>query len=160
MMRGTHGFTDPQELQILIDAYFKGLTRVRKFTGKGDDGKPIEWEEEYTLPPTMAGLALALDTTRRTLLAYGKGEGTRGDKFTPVIARAKERLAEFAETALFNREASNGAKFALEVNHRYGREDEDGGGGTGDGFEMKVISPAATEGDQLAIPKWEPKEDE
>ena len=157
--RGVLAFSDVAQLEARIEAYFDNLTKIRKFRGKGDDGKPIEWEEEYQLPPTMAGLALSLNITRRTLLAYGKAEGTRDDKFTPAIARAKERIADFAETALYSREAGNGAKFALEVNHGYGKEGEDGAGGTGDGFAMNVIAPAASEGAQLAIPKWEPKED-
>lgn len=156
--RGVLAFSDVDDLEIRIEAYFENLTKIRKFRGKGDDGKPIEWEEEYMVPPTMAGLALALGITRRTLLAYGKAEGTRDERFTPVIARAKERIAEFAEQALYTREASNGAKFALEVNHGYGKEDE-GAGGTGSGFAMNVIPPAIEEGSQLAVPKWKSEDD-
>jgi hypothetical protein len=75
----------------------------------------------------------------------------------PIIARAKGRIAEWWEEALANREASNGAKFALEVNHGYGREDREGG--TGEGFAVQVIPPA--EGEQLkAIPKWKPEGDD
>ena len=157
--RGVLAFTDVANLEARIDLYFEGLTKIRKFKGKGDDGKPIEWEESYQLPPTMAGLALALDTTRVTLLHYSKGKEPRDIAFIPVIARAKMRIAEFAEQALYTREAGSGAQFALRVNHRYGEEDQ-GGDGTGEGFTMKVISPAMSEGEQLAIPKWTPAEDE
>jgi hypothetical protein len=157
--RGVLAFTDTSQVTDRIEAYFDSLTKIRKFHGKGDDGKPISWEEEYQNPPTMAGLAIALGTTRVTLMHYGKGEGTRDDGFIPIIAHAKERIAEFAETALYSREAAHGAKFALEVNHKYGRED-DGKDGTGDVFSMNVIAPAALEGKELAIPKWQPKEDD
>jgi len=90
-------------------------------------------------------------------LAYGRGDEPRDPAFVPIIARAKMRIAEFAEEALYVREASNGAKFALEVNHGYGREDREGG--TGDGFHVAVIPPAAGEASK-AIPKWQPEGDD
>jgi len=152
--RGVIAFTDTKALTLRIDAYFDSLTKTRTFRGKGDDGKPISWEEDYQVPPTMAGLALALDTTRVTLLHYGKGEGTRDDGFIPVIARAKMRIAEFAETALYTREAGSGAQFALRVNHGYGLEEE---GGRGEGFTVVTVPPAANEA-LVAIPKWTPEE--
>lgn len=148
--RGHLAFTDPEALEERIGEYFQSRTRKRKIYPR--DGDP--YEEEYQVPPTMAGLALALDTTRQTLLAYGRGDEPRDPAFVPIIARAKMRIAEFAEEALYVREASNGAKFALEVNHGYGREDREGG--TGEGFAVQVIPPAA--GEQLkAIPKWQPE---
>ena len=151
--RGQLAFTDPEALEERIEEYFQSRTRRRKIYPR--DGEP--YEEDYQVPPTMAGLALALDTTRQTLLAYGKGDEPRDPAFVPIIARAKMRIAEFAEEALYVREASNGAKFALEVNHGYGREDREGG--TGDGFEVKVIPPAAVEA-LKAIPKWQPEGDD
>lgn len=155
--RGKLAFTDPEELEQRIEEYFDSLWKERTFTAKGDDGKPVTWKEPYQEPPTMAGLALALGTTRVTLLAYGKGQGTRDDGFIPIIARAKERIAEFAEKALFTREASNGAQFALRYNHGYGIEDQEDG--KGEGLAVQVIPPAA--GEQLkAIPKWQPEGDD
>lgn len=151
--RGQLAFTDPEELEQRIEEYFQSRVRKRKIYPR--DGDP--YEEEYQVPPTMAGLALALDTTRQTLLAYSRGDAPRDPAFVPIIARAKMRIAEFAEEALYVREASNGAKFALEVNHGYGREDREGG--TGDGFEVKVIPPAYGEAIK-AIPKWQPEGDD
>lgn len=151
--RGTLAFTDPEELEQRIEEYFDSRWSTRTITAK--DG--TTWDEPYMRPPTMAGLALALDTTRQTLLAYSRGDGSRDERFVPIIARAKMRIAEFAEEALYVREASNGAKFALEVNHGYGREDREGG--TGDGFEVKVIPPAYGEAIK-AIPKWQPEGDD
>lgn len=152
-IRGTLAFTDPEELEQRIEEYFDSRWSTRTITAK--DG--TTWDEPYMRPPTMAGLALALDTTRQTLLAYSRGDGPRDPAFVPIIARAKMRIAEFAEEALYVREASNGAKFALEVNHGYGREDREGG--TGDGFEVKVIPPAYGEAIK-AIPKWQPEGDD
>jgi len=154
---GLHAFTDPQELEERIDDYFRSLWQTRKMRSKGEDGKWVEWEEEYQRPPTMAGLALALDVTRVTLLHYGRGDTNRDPSFIPIIARAKTRIAQFAEEALYVREASNGAKFALEVNHGYGREDRDGG--TGDGFHVLTIPPGSQD-DLKAIPKWHPEGDD
>lgn len=150
---GQLAFTDPEELEQRIEEYFQSRVRKRKIFPR--DGEP--YEEEYQVPPTMAGLALALGCTRVTLLHYSKGEGARDPAFIPIIVRAKMRIAEFAEEALYAREASNGAKFALEVNHGYGREDREGG--TGDGFEVKVIAPAYGEAIK-AIPKWQPEGDD
>jgi hypothetical protein len=152
-IRGTLAFTDPEELEQRIEEYFRSRVRRRKIYPRNGD----PYEEEYQVPPTMAGLALALGTTRQTLLAYSRGDGSRDDRFVPILARAKMRIAEFAEEALYVREASHGARFALEVNHGYGREDREGG--TGDGFEVKVIPPAYGEGVK-AIPRWQPEGDD
>ena len=151
--RGQLAFTDPEELEQRIEDYFQSRTRKRKIYPR--DGEP--YEEDYQVPPTMAGLALALGCTRVTLMHYGRGDEPRDAAFIPIIARAKMRIAEFAEEALYVREASNGAKFALEVNHGYGREDREGG--TGDGFHVAVIPPAAGEASK-AIPKWQPEGDD
>lgn len=148
--RGHLAFTDPDDLEQRIEEYFQSRTRKRKIYPR--DGDP--YEEEYQVPPTMAGLALALGTTRQTLLAYGRGDEPRDPAFVPIVARAKMRIAEFAEEALYVREASNGAKFALEVNHGYGREDREAG--TGEGFAVQVIPPATDEA-MKAIPKWKPE---
>jgi hypothetical protein len=150
-------FTDPDELAERIEEYFDSLNMTRKMRTKGDDGKWVEWEEQYQRPPTMAGLALHLGVTRVTLLHYSKGAEPRDPRFIPIIARAKERIAQFAEEALYVREASNGAQFALRVNHGYGAEDREGG--SGEGFEVRVIAPATGE-TRLAIPKWEPEGDD
>lgn len=150
--RGSLALTDIEEVEAKIEEYFQSRTRKRKVYPK--DGDP--YEEEYQVPPTMAGLGLALNVTRTTLLFYGQGKGARDDRLIPIIARAKARIAEFAEEALYTREGNQGAKFALEMNHRYGRELEDMGGGSGGGLEVNVIPPA--EGAAIeAIPKWEPE---
>ena len=154
---GTPMWQDVEAVEEAIEDYFRSLWKTRQMRAKGADGKMVEWEEEYQLPPTMAGLALALGVNRTTLLHYGKGKGTRDNRFIPVLERAKSRVAEFAETALYTREGSSGAQFALRVNHDYGADDDSGE--TGDGFQMNVIPPAS--GALIeAIPKWEPEGEE
>lgn len=155
--RGTLALTDPVKVEQKIEDYFQSRMRTRYVPVGKVDGEMVYEAETYMAPPTMAGLALALGVTRVTLMHYGKGAGERDECFIPIIARAKMRIAEWWEEALANREASNGAKFALEVNHRYGREDQEGG--EGEGFTVTVIPPAASD-TALAVPKWEPRGDD
>jgi hypothetical protein len=65
--------------------------------------------------------------------------------------RALNRIAEWSEEALYTREGVTGARFTLEVNHGYGREQ---GAGGGSGF-MQQITPPRTDTETRAIPKWD-----
>lgn len=152
--RGTPAFTDPQELDRKIEAYFQNLYYTVTKRGRGAGGDVEEWEEELMRPPTMAGLALALGVDRVTLLHYKRGDGMRDPSFIPIIEKAVGRIAEFAETCLYDAKSARGAQFALQVNHRYGQEISDDKE-TATEFSMKVIAPAASEAAQLAIPKWD-----
>jgi len=147
---------DVDELISAVEAYFESRMASRMvFTGM-HNGEKVYEREEYMKPPTVAGLALALDVDRRTLLRYLRGEGERDPELSPVLARAWMRIAEWWEEALAVREASNGARFALEVNFGYGKDDAPGE--TGGDFTMKTISPATDDTGVKAIPKWEPEE--
>ena len=155
--RGTPAFTDPDDLERRIEEYFESLEiwadKVQFRTdAEGNEIREVLPHLVKIRPPTMAGLALALDVDRTTLINY-RGK----DQFQPVLARAKQRIATWVEEALFNREMSNGAKFALEVNHGYGKEDNTPT--NPEAFEMKTIMPAPPE-QAKAIPKWEPQIDE
>lgn len=86
-------FQSVEELQSAIDAYFAGLVDA--------DGKQIR-------PVTITGLALALDTTRQTLMDYQGRE-----EFTDAIVRAKLRCECYAEEQLFVGRNPHGAQFAL-----------------------------------------------
>ena len=156
--RGTLAISDLSQLEHAIDQYFDSRMAVRMVPMGKVDGEMVYEREEYMKPPTISGLALALGIDRRTLVRYANGEGTRGDELSHALSRARLRAAEWWEEALAVREASNGARFWLETSGEIGSEDE-GAGGTGNGFAMNVIAPAASDGAQLAIPKWEPKED-
>lgn len=74
-------FETVEELQEAIDGYFSK-------TGEkvGIDGKT------YWVPCTVSGLALALGTTRRTLLDYEERE-----EFTHTIEKAKLRCENDTE---------------------------------------------------------------
>lgn len=59
-------------------------------------------------PFTITGLANALGLTRQSLLNYSKDE-----KFFDTITRAKQRVEEYVEERLFDKDGVNGAKFNL-----------------------------------------------
>jgi len=61
----------------------------------------------HQAPLTITGLALALDTTRQTLMDYQER-----DEFTDTIKRAKTVIENYAEKRLFGSNAT-GAIFAL-----------------------------------------------
>lgn len=145
-------FTDPEAMQAQVDEYFLSRINTRTIKQRTNNGETVEFEEEYMRPPTMAGLAGYLGVVRTTLLNYRKRgqEDEDPHNIGPVVARALNRLAEWTEEALYNREASNGARFALEVNHKYGKEEGGGGGG----FNQTVIAPVVNAEQPLAIPVW------
>ena len=61
----------------------------------------------HQAPLTITGLALALDTTRQTLMDYQER-----DEFTDTVKRAKTVVENYAEKRLFGNNAT-GAIFAL-----------------------------------------------
>lgn len=81
-------FQSVEELQTAIDAYFAQCLL---------DNEPL----------TVTGLALALDTTRQTLINYEERE-----EFLDAIKKAKTRVENYAEKRLFSSNAT-GAIFAL-----------------------------------------------
>jgi hypothetical protein len=83
----------PEALQVLIDEYFTAC-------------------DENKRPYTVSGLAVALDTTRRTLCDYEKK-----DDFTHTIKRAKQRVEQYAAEALFTSRNTAGVIFTLKNNH-------------------------------------------
>jgi len=134
--------TSPDKFQDLVDQYFESLWDERKFTGR--DGQT--WTEPFMRPPTFAGLALKLGTTRRTLIRYMK------DPENPChaeLSRALERVADYAEQALYDKNSTSGAQFSLRVNHKYGEEEQ----GATSGFVQNVTPPAPPEHGK-AIPVW------
>lgn len=98
-------FGSVEELQNKIDAYFQEMQESLYINA---DGIPV-----YE-PLTITGLALALDTTRKTLMEYEEK-----DEFSNTIKKAKTRIENFAEKRLFG-SAPTGAIFALK---NYGWKD-------------------------------------
>lgn len=87
-------WTTPEELQKDIDKYF-------------DECK------ETGVPLTITGLALALDTYREVLLNYQER-----DEFTDTIKKAKQKIENFAEMQLYNKDVpTTGVIFNLKNNY-------------------------------------------
>ena len=113
----TPRYKNPEEIEALIDAYFKECDGV-PYTD--ENGQPLTTEKGAIIyktppkPPTVTGLALALGfTTRQALLNYqGK------ENFVDTISRAKTVIEEYAERRLFDRDGCNGAKFSLANNFK------------------------------------------
>ena len=78
-------YTDVEELETLIEAYFE--SPEVKFTHK-ETGQVIN-------RPTMSGLAIALDMDRKSLYNYSKKE-----KFFPTINKARARVEAALEQNL------------------------------------------------------------
>jgi hypothetical protein len=147
-------FTDPDELEALIDEYFQSRWDTRHIISneRDENGDRIRIEEPFMRPPTMAGLARHLGVVRETLWhMQRRGRDDPEDLIQPVIARALNRIAEWSEEALYTREGVTGARFTLEVNHGYGREQGSGGGA---GFSQNILPPR-TDTETRAIPKWD-----
>lgn len=87
-------FATPEILQEKIDAYF------------------VECEEKEE-PCTITGLALALDTTRETLLDY---QNNYEQEYSDVVRKAKQRVQNNAEKWLFSGKHPTGAIFWLKAN--------------------------------------------
>lgn len=63
---------------------------------------------------TVTGLALALDTTRETLMDY-----QRSDKYSDTILRAKLKILNFSERSLFTAKNTNGIQFSMKNNFNW-----------------------------------------
>jgi hypothetical protein len=130
-------FASVAELQEKIDAYFRECdphlidVEVPVYPKKAVAvGKKMMLEEDYDqepqikivrrmskqIPYTITGLALALETTRETLLDY---EGR--DEFSYTIKAAKLKCQNFTELSLYGT-APTGPIFSLKNN--YGWKDQ------------------------------------
>lgn len=90
-------FANVQELQEKIDAYFAERAKIEFYPNGDLVSKPI----------TITGLALALDTTRQTLVNYEVQE-----EYLDALRKAKLKCENYAEERLFNGPAT-GPIFAL-----------------------------------------------
>jgi DNA-binding XRE family transcriptional regulator len=105
----------------------------RRRAGVYDYSKPMEQKTRMTRTPqkpyTITGLALALDTSRETLIDYENGnrdipeDDPRYDpsveKFSDTIKRAKLKVQNFAELYLYEGKNVTGAIFNLKNNHNW-----------------------------------------
>ena len=104
-------YTDPEEMRVKIDAYFKECEGKALVDHMGDPvldrwGSPIIYGAK---PPTITGLALALGfKTRTSLIKYQNKK-----EFNDLILEAKSRVEEYCERQLFTRDGAKGAQFSL-----------------------------------------------
>jgi len=87
-------FKSVQELERLIEKYFKECDKKEK-------------------PLTITGLAIALNTTRETLLDY-----EAKDEFSFTIKKAKTMCENYVEERLFGNTQVAGAIFNLKNNYK------------------------------------------
>ena len=107
-------FETVEKLQEKIDAYFSECdSRETEVLTKSG----IMVKVPNPRPYTITGLALALDTTRETLLDYEEKE-----KYSDTIKRAKMKCQNYAEEYLFSGSRETGAIFNLKNN--YGWKDK------------------------------------
>lgn len=106
-------FKTPAQMQKAIQEYFDDC-----------DNRIIEihTEEGGTLgvnkpaPYTICGLALALGTTRQTLLNY---ETVYGGEFFDTLKKAKTKVEQYAENHLYEGKNPTGAIFNLKCNYQW-----------------------------------------
>ena len=109
-------FKSQKDLKARIERYFRwceGEPLIDEGTGKPvvtKSGIPVYVGVH---PPTIVGLANALDISRQTLLNY---QGKR--QFEEIIAKAKRRVEQYAEERLYDKDGSAGARFNLQNNFK------------------------------------------
>lgn len=112
----TPKYTSVEEIESKIEQYFEDCKGYPLTDEKGKQifnkfGFPIFIDVH---PPTVTGLALALEfTSRQALLNYQAKPA-----FVDTITRAKARVEQYAEERLFDRDGSNGAQFSLRNNFK------------------------------------------
>ncbi len=107
-------YTDKNIMQNKIDEYFESCFKEElKYNSKKKCYEPkVDYKGniiKYQYKPfTITGLANALGLTRQSLLNYSKD-----DEFFDTIIQAKQKVEEYVEERLFDRDGVNGAKFNL-----------------------------------------------
>jgi hypothetical protein len=171
--RFQHAFTDPEEVQKQVDEYFESLViyahrEVYDPDLEGEDGKPgckiYKLVADGERMPGIAGLSYHLGINRRSFInwcsrALDEKQSEEVIAIAHVLIRAKSRIEMYQEQGLFDKERHRGSMFSLAVNYKWNAE-EDTERGKGDAFVMNVIPPAVDSAEKLAIPKWEPTEEE
>lgn len=127
-------YKTPEEMQVVIDRYFEDC---RGHPATDDEGTVMT--DKYGMPiildahpPTVTGLALALGfTSRQALLNYQAKKA-----FVDTVTRAKSKCEEYAESRLYDRDGSNGAKFSLTNNFKGWSDKPDA---TDGGEEVRIV---------------------
>jgi len=115
-------FTSPAKLQYLVDEYFASCQgpMLDKWGALAKDGEG-ELIIGQNRPYTVSGLALHLGLPTSSFCAYCAGiydevtEGICEDvTLSKILHIAKQRINEYCETRLYDREGNVGAKFVLD----------------------------------------------
>jgi hypothetical protein len=119
-------FETVEQLQGIINSFFESCYKDMPAKDKDGfvvldtDGKPYI-ERAQIEPFTITGLALALDTTRETLMDIENGNGPYTQEYSDIIARAKLKCQNYAEKQMYTAKSANGPIFALK---NYGWKDK------------------------------------
>jgi DNA-binding XRE family transcriptional regulator len=119
-------FQTVAELQAAIDGYFESCFAELPMRDKDGNvvldaaGKPYI-ERLQVEPFTITGLALALDTSRETLMDIENGNWSYTEEYSDAISRAKLRCQNYAEKQMYTAKSANGPIFALK---NYGWKDK------------------------------------
>lgn len=138
-------------LQKEIDAYFAecdphvaerpALVFQKDSSGTILNNLPkVPGKEHYVtdqIAYTVTGLALALDTTRETLMDY-----QRSDKYSDTILRAKLKILNFSERSLFTSKNTNGIQFSMKNNFNWKDKTEVEKSGTPDVAVVNIVNYA------------------
>jgi hypothetical protein len=125
-------FKSASELQQKIDEYFESCHEEIWTQVPVKDGKKIidyKWvpvldrhgnvETRQVKPFTITGLAVHLDTSRRTLIDYEDKDG-----YSHTIKKAKDKIESFTEEALFTNKNTAGVIFNMVNNYGWKNKQE------------------------------------
>lgn len=121
--RGKEGaFSSPEKLQEMVDEYFASCNGpVMDKWGNLIRDKQGELVIMQNRPYTVSGLALHLGLPTASFCAYCAGvfdeitEDICEDRLlSNILNKARQRINEYAETRLYDREGQFGAKFVLD----------------------------------------------
>jgi hypothetical protein len=135
-------FDSVEKLENAIDKYFADCDphpeQVAGIRNTHDDKGKITGQEEYLYtrisnqkPYTITGLAVALDTSRETLLDYQERE-----EFSDTIKKAKARIHAFAENRLFE---NNPTGVIFNLKNNFGWKDRTETELSGGGDPIRVL---------------------
>lgn len=109
-------FEKVEDMQQRIDEYFDWCDARIQQVYSAKEGGVIEVNKPA--PYTMAGLGLALDLSRQSLLNYKTRKDKNGQDFLDTIEKAKSRVASDVENRLMEGNQT-GAIFNLKNNFGY-----------------------------------------
>lgn len=117
-------FKSVEELQEKIDAYFESCYEEVWIQDEEGEWKPVldhdgNVKTRMIRPLTITGLAVALDTSRQTLLNYEEN-----GQFFDTIKKAKEKIESFAEEQLFTNPRTAGVIFNMVNNYGWKNKQE------------------------------------